>query len=133
MRDTEVQAWFNEYLSVFAACGRGEQTPSAILPYYDVPLVLSTDAGFVSLSSTNEVLTMVTQQVEAMRAAAYDHSEVLDAHTTSVNAVSAFHHGRFSRRRADGVEINTLAVTYLISRQPAGQRISALLVHAQVE
>ena len=133
MLETEVQTWFIEYLSVFAACGRGEQPPSAVVPYYDVPLVVSTDAGLVSLSSTSEVLTMVAQQAEAMRAAAYDHSEVLDAHTTIVNAVSAFHHSTFSRQRADGVEINKLAMTYLISRQPAGQRITALLVHAQVE
>ena len=130
MRETEVQAWFIEYLSVFAACGRGEQAPSAVLQYYNVPLAVSTDAGFVSLSSTSDVLTMVTQQVEAMRAAGYDHSEVLDAQTTSINAVSALHHSRFSRRRGDGVEIGKLAVTYLISHHPTGQRISALLVHA---
>lgn len=133
MRETEVEAWFTEYLSVFAACGRGEQAPAAVVPYYDVPLVVSTDAGVVSLSSTTEVLAMVTRQVAAMRAAAYDHSEVLGGHSTSVNAASTLHHSRFSRRRADGVEISQLAVTYLISRHAAGQRISALLVHAHVE
>ncbi len=128
-----MQAWFSEYLSVFAACGRGDRAPSSVLPYYDVPLLVSTDAGFVSLTSTDELVALIGQQVEAMRAAAYDHSEVLDARTTSVNAVSAIQHSSFSRRRADGVEIGKLAVTYLISRHPTGHRISSLLLHTHVE
>ncbi|MDP3713863.1 MAG: hypothetical protein Q8R60_15410 [Mycobacteriales bacterium] len=133
MPDGDVAAWFHEYLSAFAACGRGERSPSSVLSYYDTPLLMSTDAALESLTGPDEVLAMVEQQVEAMRAAGYDHSEVLDAQTKIVNAGTAVHYSRFSRRRADGSELSKLAVTYLISRHPTGRRISALLIHSQVE
>jgi hypothetical protein len=64
-----------------------------------------------------------------MRAANYDHTEVLDSDVTVVNAASALYRGEFSRVDADGAEISRLRLSYLVTDGPVGRRISALLVH----
>ena len=51
-----VSQWFAEYLDAFAACGRGEKSAAALLGYYGVPLLLTTDAGFVALTSGDELV-----------------------------------------------------------------------------
>jgi hypothetical protein len=65
-----------------------------------------------------------------MRAADYDHSEVLDFEVTVLNATSALYRGSFSRQRSDGGEISRLTATYLVTDGPVGRRISALAVHS---
>lgn len=66
---------------------------------------------------------------EAMRAAAYHHTETLGLDVTVVNDTSALVRGRFSWRRADGGEIQRLTATYLVTDGAAGRRISVLAVH----
>lgn len=65
-----------------------------------------------------------------MRAADYDHTEVLSSEVTVLNSTSALYRGAFSRQRSDGSEISRLTVTYLVTGGPAGRRISALAVHS---
>lgn len=127
--DVEIARWFAEYLDAFAACGRGERPAEEALRYYAVPLLLTTDAVVVTLSSAAEVGAWVRSQVDGMREAAYDHSEVLTSETSVVNASTALHRGEFSRRRADGTEISRLGVTYVITEGAEGRRIAAMLVH----
>jgi hypothetical protein len=50
------------------ACGRGESDTAALLAYYGVPLLLTTDGGFVALTSGDQVVAAVQQQVDGMRA-----------------------------------------------------------------
>ena len=45
---SDVSRWFGEYLDVFAACGRGESDTNALLGYYGVPLLVTTDGGFTA-------------------------------------------------------------------------------------
>lgn len=122
--------WFGEYLDAFAACGRGENEPASLLTYYGVPLLLTTDNGYLALASDDQVMTMARRQVEGMLADHYHHSDVLGLEVVRLNAVCALCRGRFSRRRADGSEINRLAATYLVTAGPDGNRISALAVHS---
>lgn len=122
--------WFGAYLEVFEACGRGaENGIGRLLDYYDVPFVLTTDDGVLTLTSEAEVTRAVQQQIDGMRAAGYHRSEVLESHVEVVNTVSAFCRAVLSRERGDGSEIGRLRVTYLITDGWAGRRISALLVH----
>jgi len=125
-----VRAWFGQYLDAFAACGRGEKDTASLLAYYGVPLLLTTDAGFFALMSEDQVVIAVRQQVDGMRAAAYDRSEVLDSEVCILNSTSALYRGTFSRRRSDGSEISRLAATYLVTDGSIGRRISALVVHS---
>ena len=126
----EVDRWFRDYLDVFAACGRGESEAASLLAYYGVPLLLSTDDGFVALTTDDAVVSMTERQVDAMRAADYDHSDVLDFEISPLNSVSALFRGKFSRRRQDESEIARLTATYLVTGARESRRISALVVHS---
>lgn len=126
-----VREWFDVYLRVFAACGRGESDDlSVLLQYYGVPLLLSTDQAVLALTTSDEVLGAARQQIEGMRAAHYERSETLESDTVVLNATSALHTAAFSRRRKDASEIGRLRATYLITDGASGRRISALVVHA---
>jgi hypothetical protein len=130
VEDKAVRRWFGDYLDAFAACGRGEREADALLAHYGVPLLLATDDGFIALTGDDQVVAAAQQQIDGMRAADYDHSDVLTSDVTVLNATSALYRGAFSRRRADGTEINRLTVTYLVTDGSAGRRISALALHS---
>jgi Sec-independent protein translocase protein TatA len=126
----EVSRWFGEYLDTFAACGRGERDTGALLGYYGVPLVLTTDDGFFALTSDDEVVGALQQRVDGMCAAGYGRSDVLDAGVAVLNSVSALYRGTFSRQTSDGGEIGRLTATHLVADGAAGRRISVLAVHS---
>jgi hypothetical protein len=127
---SDVSRWFGEYLEAFAACGRGESDTGSLLGYYGVPLLLTTDEGFFALTSDDQVVAAVQQQVDGMRAAAYGRSEMLDSKVTVLNSTTALYRGTFSRQRSDGGEISRLTATYLVTDGSIGRRISALAVHS---
>lgn len=130
--EEDVNRWFSEYLDAFAACGRGERDTSSLLAYYGVPLLLSTDDGFLTLSSEAAVVAAVQRQVDGMGAADYASSEVLDSQVSVLNDVSALYRGTFSRWRRDASEIGRLDATYLVADHGHGRRINALVVHSPV-
>jgi hypothetical protein len=123
-------AWFEGYLEAYAACGRGESDDlRALLQYYGVPLLLTTDRAALALTTEDDVLDAVGRQVEGLRASAYDRSELLSLDVLEINATTTLHTADFSRRRADATEIGRLRVTYLVTVGQRGRRISALAVH----
>ncbi|HEY6275215.1 MAG TPA: hypothetical protein VIX86_02680 [Streptosporangiaceae bacterium] len=130
MDNNDVSKWFGEYLNAFAACGRGETDTASLLAYYGVPLLLTTDDGFFAVTSDQQVVAVMQQQVDGMRAAGYGHTEILGSEVTVLNSTSALYHGTFSRQRSDGSEISRLTATYLVTDGPAGRRISVLAVHS---
>ena len=125
-----VSRWFGEYLDAFAACGRGESDTGSLLAYYGVPLLLTTDEGIFALVSGDQVVAAVQQQVDGMRAAGDNGSEILDSEVTVLNSTSALYPGAFSRYRGDGGEISRLTATYLVTDGAPGRRISVLAVHS---
>ena len=128
MDSSDVTRWFGEYLDVFAACCRGERDTGALLGYFGVPLLLTTDGGYFALASEEQVVAGLQPQIGQMRAAGYARSEILGAEITVLNATSALYQGKISRRRGDGSEISLLVATYLVTDGPAGRRFSALAV-----
>jgi hypothetical protein len=128
--DSDVSDWFGEYLSAFAACSRGERDTAALLGYYGVPCLFTTDDGMFAVTSDDQVVATLQQQVDGMRAAGYDHSEILDPQVTVLNATSALYQATLSRRRSDGDEIGRLTASYLVTDGPTGRRISVLAVHS---
>ena len=120
--------WFGEYLDVFAACCRGERDTGALLGYFGVPLLLTTDGGYFALASEEQVVAGLQPQIGQMRAAGYARSEVVGAEVTVLNSTSALYQGKISRQRGDGSEISLLVATYLVTDGPAGRRFSALAV-----
>lgn len=130
MDESEVRDWFAGYLSTFAALGRGESRPGEVVLYYGVPFLLTTDDVSISLGTTDQVVGWLQTQVDGMAAANYDHTEILASEVTIVNRNTALHRAEFSRQRADGSEINQMSVTYVITRESEGLRVSALLLHS---
>ena len=130
MDESDVSRWFGEYCEVFTECGRGESDTGSLLAYYGVPLLLATDGGFIALTTEDQVVAAAQQQIDGMRAAAYDHSDILASDVTVLNATSALYRQEFSRRRADGDEISRSTATYLVTDGSAGRRISALVLHS---
>ena len=130
MEADDVRRWFSEYLDCFAACGRGEKDTSALLAHYGVPLLVTTDDGFFTVTSEEQVVATVQHQVEGMRAAAYSRSETLDSEVTVLNDKSAIYRATFSRQRSDGSEVGRLSATYFVTDGPRGLRISVLAVQS---
>jgi uncharacterized NTF2-like protein DUF6841 len=130
VNDDDVHRWFGEYLDAFAACGRGESATVFLLTYYGVPLLVTTDEGFFAVTDDEQVVAVLQQQVDGMRAAGYHHSQILGSEVTVLNSTSALYRGTLSRQRSDGGEISRLTATYLVTDGPPGRRISALLVHS---
>lgn len=130
MDSSDVSRWFLEYLDRFTACGRGESDPGSLLEHYNVPLLVTTDDGLMALTSGDQVVAVMQRQVDEMRAAAYDRTEVVDSEVNVLNSTSALFRGTFSRQRSDGGEISRLTATYLVTDAPAGRRISVLAVHS---
>ena len=127
---SEVSRWFGEYLDAFATCGRGESDTDSLLAYFGVPLLLTTDNGFYAATSDDQVVAALQPQVDGMRAAGYNRSEILVSEVTVLNSTSALYRGTFSRQRSDGTQINRLTATYLVTSGVDGPRISVLAVHS---
>jgi hypothetical protein len=68
-----------------------------------------------SLRLVAEASATPLQQVDGMRAAAYDRSEFIDFEITVLNSTSALCRGTFARQRSDGGEIGRLTATYLVT------------------
>ncbi|UUZ59314.1 DUF6841 family protein [Nocardioides sp. B-3] len=57
MDEDEVSGWFEEYLSAFAASGRGERQPADIVGFYSAPLLVTTDDPVLWLHTSDEVVS----------------------------------------------------------------------------
>ena len=131
MDEADVERWFAAYLADFIALGRGDSDDvRRILAHYGVPMILSTDAGCMILTTEEQVLAAAKQQIDGMRSAGYDRSDELAAETAILNRSCAVRRGRFARLRADGTGISQLEATYLITEGAAGHHISAIIVHS---
>jgi hypothetical protein len=126
----DVRRWFSDYLDLFAACGRGERDTASLLEYYAVPLLITTDDGFFGLTTDDQVVAAVQPQIDGMRAADFDHSDVVDSEVTVLNSTSTLYRATFSRQRRDGGEIGRFTATYLVTDGAEGRRISVLAVHS---
>jgi hypothetical protein len=129
MQAKAVSRWFGDYLATFAACGRGDRQIADLLPYYGVPLLLTTDDGVTALTTADDVAAVMQGQLDGLRAAGFHHSDVLHSEVTMLNAASAICRCSLSRIRSDGIELERLAVTYLVTDGPHGPRISVLAAH----
>ena len=127
---SDVSQWFGEYLDAFGACGRGERDTGSLLAYYGVPLLVTTDEGSFALTSGDDVVATLRQQVDGMRAAGYSRTEILGSEVTVLNSTSALYRGTLSRQRSDGGEISRLTATYVVTDGAAGRRFSVLAVHS---
>jgi hypothetical protein len=126
-----VGRWFDEYLDTFAACARGDREMSALLGYYGVPLIVTSDDGVITLMTDDEAAAVMQSQVDGLRAMGYHHTVVLHSEVAVLNSTSALYRSTLSRRNADDAEIGCPAITYLVTEDVAGLRIALLAAQGQ--
>jgi hypothetical protein len=126
-----VSRWFDDYLDTFAACARGDREMSALLGYYSVPLIVTSDDGVIALMTDDEAAAVLQSQIDGLRAMGYHHTVVLHTEVTVLNSTSALYRGTLSRRNADDAEIGCPAITYLVTDDVAGLRIALLAAQGQ--
>ena len=121
-----MRRWFDDYLEVFGAAARGERDLSALLTRYAVPLLVTTDAGVVPLSTADQVAAVIQGQVDGLRAQRYAGTSVVDVEISVLNASSALYRGSFVRHDVAGAELDRPVVTYLLSDGADGLQIAVL-------
>ena len=126
-----VSSWFDEYLETFAACVRGDRDMSELLSHYGLPLILTTDDGVTTLMTDDEAAAVMQSLVDGLRANGFHHVQVLHAEVKMLNSFSALYRGTMSRRNVDGAEIGCPTITYLLTDDVAGSRISLLATQGQ--
>jgi len=126
----DVELWFASYLDCFVALGRGDRDDvEALLDFYAVPMLLSAPGGNAWLRDADHVAGVMRAQIEGLRHAGFDHTDVEGAETVVLNEGCARYEGRFVRRDADGAEIASFSATYLLADGPEGPRIAVLALH----
>ena len=125
-----MRRWFDDYLEVFAAAARGERDLSALLTRYAVPLLVTTDAGVVPLSTADQVAAVIQGQIDGLRAQRYAGTSVVDVEISLLNASSALYRGSFVRHDVAGVALDRPAVTYLLADGADGLQIAVLASHS---
>jgi hypothetical protein len=126
-----VNRWFDEYFETFSACARGDRDMSELLSHYGLPLILTTDDGVTTLMTDDEAAAVMQSLVDGLRANGFHHTVVLHSEVSVLNATSAIYRGSMSRRSADGGEISTLTITYLVTDDVAGLRVVVLATQGQ--
>jgi len=126
-----VRRWFDEYLDTFAACARGDRDMAALLSYYGVPMILTSDDGVITLMTDDEAAAVMQSMADGLRASGYHHTEMLHSEVSVLNSTSAMYRGTMSRRTVDGTEIGCPTITYLVTDDVAGLRIALLAMHGQ--
>jgi hypothetical protein len=130
--DAEVVGrWFDEYFDMFGACARGDREMSALLGYYGVPLILTTDDGVTTLMTDGEAAAVMQSQIDGLRAMGYHHTAVLHSEVIVLNSTSALYRCTLSRRDAGAAEIGCPSITYLVTDDVAGLRIALLAAQGQ--
>ena len=97
----EVRASFEDYLRVYAACCRGDSDDAATVGVLRGAALVDDQRTAVAITSEDEVVRTVGQQIDRLRAAGYARTETLDSETTMLNASTALHRARFAWLRAD--------------------------------
>jgi len=121
--------WYEGYLRLFEACGRGTSDDfEALADCFAMPTLLTANDGVRVVWSVQALVPILREQAERLRKAGYYHSEQLNAHSAPLNASTVLHTATFVRRRVDASEIGRLRATYLITAGASGPRISALAV-----
>ena len=130
--NAEFTAWFDdEYMPAFIKAVGGASDPAFISSYWGSPLWVGNDLGPVSLAPTDDdVAKTFTAMTSRLHTAGYADSIVLDRRTVVHNRYGATIDALWSRQRADGSEIERVAVHFALAKRADGIRIVTFATHA---
>jgi hypothetical protein len=121
-----VGRWFDEYFDTFAACARGDRDMAQLLSRYGLPLIQTSDDGVTTFMTDDEAAAVMQSLADGLRANGYHHTDVLHSEVSLLNSTSALYRATMSRRTAEGGEIGSPTITYLVTDDVAGLRIVLL-------
>ena len=124
-----VSRFLDEYLEAFAACVLGEQEIAKLVAFYGVPLIITSDDGVIALTTDSEVTTVIQGQVDGLRALRYRGTRVLQSEVIGLNATSAIYRASLSRYDDKSDEIDSPTISYVVTDDDSGPRISVLAAH----
>jgi hypothetical protein len=106
------------------ACGQGEVDDArALLSFHAVSL---SDFEAMTLETEAQVLEAAHRQIQALRVANLQRSEMLASEMVALNATSVLHKVDLSRRQEDGTAIGRVRATFLLTIGADGPRIAVL-------
>jgi hypothetical protein len=125
VRDEVTRWFFDEYLPLWIGVGSGSigLGPEFILDYWGVPLHHGTPDGGYWLLDGASVVGLLARTHRRLRAQGYAYTAVPDRKVTIYHRSGAAIEVIWSRRRADGSEIERLAVHFEAARGSAGWRM----------
>jgi glyoxylase-like metal-dependent hydrolase (beta-lactamase superfamily II) len=128
VRDDVAQWFFDDYLPTWVGVGAGtiSREPEFILDYWAAPLHWSDDQGSRWIPDAPAVVALLQQLQTRLRGEGYTYTSVPDQKVMVYHANGAAIEVIWSRRRADGTEIERLAAHFEVSRGPEGWRIVAI-------
>lgn len=129
----EVSEWFfNEYVPkwVKASTGQSGINDDFILQYWVPPLYVNALGLNKCLLSSDEVITFWKMNSTPLREEGYTHTIIPSREITVYTENSAGIDAIWSRRRADGSEIQRIAVHFGITRENKKSSWSIFCIHA---
>ncbi|MGW7437876.1 DUF6841 family protein [Streptomyces sp. NPDC054849] len=124
--ETDVRAWFDQYVSTFIGLAAGGRTdPAPLLDYFSVPITMTTDAAHVVLASEAALAAGLAHELQTLRDAGYGGSTALDPEVRALNERSALIEVTWARNDSSGREFQRVRVLYLAARTVAGWRTTA--------
>lgn len=123
----ELITWvFEAYLPAWAAIGRSERPADDILDYWSIPFFAASMHGTGWLTTRAEVLGLLETTHAPLKTGGYDHTKPLDRAITVFNENAACADAIWSRRNAQGQEIERVATHFDLRRLDQGWRMIAL-------
>ena len=122
----EVHQWFfDDYLPrwVAASSGKSGEGPEFILEYWGTPMYVAGLGTMFWCLSEADVLAFLEANQSSLRAAGYDHTLVPDSQINVYNTVGAAVEVIWSRRSADGAEIQRWATHFEVAKTEKGWRV----------
>jgi hypothetical protein len=122
----ELTRWFfDDYLATWVGVGSGAiaRGPEFILDYWGVPLHYCAPDGGEWLLDGASVVGMLARIHSRVRGQGYAYTAVPDRQVTVYHAAGAAIDVIWSRCRADGSEIERVAVHFEVARGSAGWRV----------
>jgi hypothetical protein len=98
------------------------------LTVFEIPFIVVGDSTLV-LASTDEARDRFGAMFTALVARGFASTEADDVEVRVVSADLAFVDATFTRRRADGSELERIATVYVCRRRAEGWRVGALVPH----
>ena len=125
VHDEVTQWFFDDYLTTWIGVGAGtiERGPEFILDYWSAPLSWSDDQGSRWLQDPADVVAALQQMQSRLRNTGYSDTAVPDRKVLAYHDNGAAIEVIWSRQRADGTEIERLAVHFEVARGASGWRI----------